>query len=448
MSNDKSPNIPSTEPIMSATFTPAVNAEIRRAAATGIYDIRGGGAKRRVPHFDDLLFLGASMSRYPLEGYRERCNTSVSLGTRYAQNPIELDIPITIAGMSFGALSGPAKEALGRGASAAGTSTTTGDGGMTPEERGQSSKLVYQYLPSRYGMNPDDLRKADAIEMVVGQGAKPGGGGMLLGQKISDRVAEMRTLPKGIDQRSACRHPDWTGPDDLEIKILELREITGWKVPIYVKVGATRPYFDTTLAVKAGADVVVIDGMQGGTAATQDVFIEHVGLPTLACIRPAVKALQDLGMHREVQLVVSGGIRNGADVAKAMALGADAVAIGTAALIALGDNDPKWEADYQKLGTTAGAYDDWHEGQDPAGITTQDPDLMARFDPVEGGRRLRNYLKVMTLEAQTIARACGKNDLRNLEPEDLCALTIEAAAMAGVPLAGTAWVPGAAGEIT
>ena len=448
MSNDKSPNIPRTEPIMSATFTPAVHAEIRRAAATGIYDIRGGGAKRRVPHFDDLLFLGASMSRYPLEGYRERCNTSVSLGTRYAQNPIKLDIPITIAGMSFGALSGPAKEALGRGASAAGTSTTTGDGGMTPEERGQSSKLVYQYLPSRYGMNPDDLRKADAIEMVVGQGAKPGGGGMLLGQKISDRVAEMRTLPKGIDQRSACRHPDWTGPDDLEIKILELREITGWKVPVYVKVGATRPYFDTTLAVKAGADVVVIDGMQGGTAATQDVFIEHVGLPTLTCIRPAVKALQDLGMHREVQLVVSGGIRNGADVAKAIALGADAVAIGTAALIALGDNDPKWEADYQKLGTTAGAYDDWHEGQDPAGITTQDPDLMARFDPVEGGRRLRNYLKVMTLEAQTIARACGKNDLRNLEPEDLCALTIEAAAMAGVPLAGTAWVPGAAGEIT
>ena len=255
-------------------------------------------------------------------------------------------------------------------------------------------------------------------------------------------------MRKGIEQRSACRHPDWTGPDDLEIKILELREITGWKVPIYVKVGATRPYFDTTLAVKAGADVVVIDGMQGGTAATQDVFIEHVGLPTLACIRPAVKALQDLGLHREVQLVVSGGIRNGADVAKAMALGADAVAIGTAALIALGDNDPKWEADYQKLGTTAGAYDDWHEGQDPAGITTQDPDLMARFDPVEGGRRLRNYLKVMTLEAQTIARACGKNDLRNLEPEDLCALTIEAAAMAGVPLAGTAWVPGAAGEIT
>lgn len=434
---------PRTEPIQSATFTPAVNAEIRRAAATGIYDIRGGGAKRAVPHFDDLLFLGASVSRYPLEGYRETCDTSVTLGTRYAQNPIKLDIPITIAGMSFGALSGPAKEALGRGATAAGTSTTTGDGGMTAEERGHSDKLVYQYLPSRYGMNPDDLRKADAIEMVVGQGAKPGGGGMLLGQKISDRVADMRNLPKGIDQRSACRHPDWTGPDDLEIKLTELREITQWKIPIYVKIGATRPYFDTTLAVKAGADVVVIDGMQGGTAATQDVFIEHVGLPTLACIRPAVKALQDLGMHRNVQLVISGGIRNGADVAKAIALGADAVSIGTAALIALGDNDPKWEAEYQALGTTAGAYDDWHEGNDPAGITTQDPELMARLDPIEAGRRLKNYLKVLTLEAQTIARACGKNNLRNLEPEDLCALTIEAAAMAGVPLAGTSWIPGA-----
>ena len=433
---------PRTMPIQSATFSNPVNAEIRRAAATGIYDIRGGGAKRRVPHFDDLLFLGASMSRYPLEGYREKCETSVTLGSRFAKKPIHLDIPITVAGMSFGALSGPAKEALGRGATMAGTSTTTGDGGMTEEERGHSEKLIYQYLPSRYGMNPDDLRRADAIEVVVGQGAKPGGGGMLLGQKISDRVADMRDLPPGIDQRSACRHPDWTGPDDLEIKILELREITGWEKPIYVKVGGARPYFDTTLAVKAGADVVVVDGMQGGTAATQDVFIENVGQPTLACIRPAVKALQDLGMHREVQLIVSGGVRSGADVAKALALGADAVSIGSAAMIAIGDNDPRWEDDYNALGTTAGAYDDWHEGNDPAGITTQDPNLMARFDPIDGGRRLRNYLRVMSLEAQTIARACGKNHVLNLEPEDLCALTIEAAAMAGVPLAGTNWIPG------
>lgn len=436
---------PQTLPRQSWTFSNEVNSEIRRAAATGIYDIRGGGAKRKVPHFDDLLFLGASISRYPLEGYRERCDTSVVLGTRFAKKPIELKIPITIAGMSFGALSANAKEALGRGATMAGTSTTTGDGGMTDEERGHSEKLVYQYLPSRYGMNPDDLRRADAIEVVVGQGAKPGGGGMLLGQKITDRVAKMRNLPKGIDQRSACRHPDWTGPDDLEIKLLELREITNWEKPIYIKIGGARPYYDTALAVKAGADVVVLDGMQGGTAATQDVFIENVGQPTLACIRPAVTALQELGMHRKVQLVISGGIRSGADVAKALALGADAVAIGTAALVALGDNDPRWENEYRELGSTTGAYDDWHEGRDPAGITTQDPELMKRLDPVVAGRRLRNYLAVMTLECQTIARACGKSHVHNLEPEDLCALSIEAAAMAGVPLAGTNWIPGQTG---
>src|SRR5216684_219239 len=287
---------PPTPPRKSATFDDATLAEIRRAAATGIYDIRGGGTKRKVPNFDDLLFLGASMSRYPLEGYREKCETNVVLGTRYAKKPIKLKIPITIAGMSFGSLS--------------------------------------------------------------------------------------------------------------------------------------------------AADVIVIDGMQGGTAATQEVFIEHVGLPTLACLRPAVQALQDLGMHRKVQLIISGGIRSGADVAKALALGADAVSIGTAALVALGDNDPHLENEYRKLGTTAGAYDDWHEGRDPAGITTQDPTLAARLDPVLGGRRIANFLSVLTLEAQTIARACGKSHLHNLEPEDLVALTVESAAMAGVPLAGTNWFPG------
>ena len=418
-------------------------AEIQRAANTGVYRIRGWGAKRPLPTFDDLVFLGASMSRYPLEGYREACATNVVLGARFAAEPIELAIPITIAGMSFGSLSANAKEALGRGASAAGTSTTSGDGGMTDEERTHSETLVYQYLPSRYGMNPDDLRRGDAIEVVVGQGAKPGGGGMLLGHKISARVAEMRTLPEGIDQRSACRHPDWTGPDDLAIKITELREITGWRKPVYVKVGAARPYYDTALAVKAGADVVVLDGMQGGTAATQDVFIEHVGIPTLAAIPEAVRALKEMQVHRTgVQLIAAGGIRSGADVAKAIALGADAVSIGTAALIAIGDNDPARDAEYRRLGSAAGFWDDFHTGTDPAGITTQDPDLAGRLDPVLAGRRLANYLQVLTLEAQTLARACGKSHVLNLEPEDLVALTTEAAAMAGVPLAGTDWIPG------
>lgn len=424
---------------------------IRNAAAHGLYEIRGMGAKRKLPTFDDLVFLGASLSRYPLEGYREKCSSKVVLGTRFASKPIELEIPITIAGMSFGSLSANVKEALGRAATECGTSTTTGDGGMTQEERLSSKTLVYQCLPSRYGFNPDDVRKADAIEIVIGQGAKPGGGGMLLGQKVSPRVAKMRTLPEGIDQRSACRHPDWTGPDDLAIKIQELREITDWEKPIYVKVGATRTFHDVKLAVHSGADVIVVDGMQGGTAATQTCFIEHIGIPTLAAVKQAVNALEDLDMKDKVQLIVSGGIRTGADVAKAIAMGADAVSIGQGVLIALGCNGETYyqngahhdaTKDYEKLGTCAGACHHCHTGKCPVGIATQDDILQQRLTPEVGAKHLKNYLKTLTMELTTIARACGKQDVHHLEREDLVALTIEAAAMAGVPLAGTNWIPG------
>jgi glutamate synthase domain-containing protein 2 len=434
------------------TFPPEAIARIHEMAAHGQYRIRGLGARRAVPNFDDLVFLTASASRYPLEGYRERCETRTALGARHGAKPIEIDIPITIAGMSFGALSANAKVALGRAATAVGTSTTTGDGGMTREEREASARLVYQCLPSRYGFDPAQLRQADAIEIVIGQGAKPGGGGLLLGQKVNARVAHMRTLPSGIDQRSASRHPDWVGPDDLRIKIEELREATAWSVPVYVKVGATRVDHDVRLAVAAGADVIVVDGMQGGTGATQEVFIEHAGIPTLAAVRLAADALADIGMADQVQLVVSGGIRTGADVAKALALGADAVSIGVAALVALGCNRPAYldpdgaavdvTEDYGALGTTAGHCSHCHTGQCPVGVTTQEPRLEQRLDPSRGAESVANYLRAMTMELTALARACGKSDVHNLEPEDLAALTIEAAAMARVPLAGTTWIPG------
>jgi glutamate synthase domain-containing protein 2 len=437
----------------SHSFPRHVIDQIHAMAEEGRYEIRGWGAKRALPTFDDLVFVTASASRYPIEGYRETCSKTTVLGSRHATRPLVLDIPITIAGMSFGALSGHAKEALGRAATTVGTSTTTGDGGMTVEERRASQHLVYQCLPSRYGFNPRDLHQADAIEIVVGQGAKPGGGGMLLGQKVSERVAGMRTLPAGIDQRSACRHPDWTGPDDLVMKIEELREATAWQKPIYVKIGATRVVYDVKLAVAAGADVVVVDGLQGGTGATQDVFIEHAGIPTLAAVRMAAEALREIGMHREVQLIVSGGIRSGADVAKALALGATAVSIGVGSMIALGCNRPAWwdagrdrwvdaEADYDALGAAPGYCHHCHTGRCPVGITTQDADLEARLDPDAGAQWVTNYLRAMTMELTTLARACGKSDVRHLEPEDLVALTIEAAAMARVPLAGTTWIPG------
>ena len=433
------------------TFPPEVIAQIGRMADEGHYEIRGGGAKRVMPTFDDLVFLTASASRYPLEGYRERCETKTVLGARCASKPIELEIPITISGMSFGSLSATAKQALGLAATEVGTSTTTGDGGMTPEERRASRILVYQCLPSRYGFTLADLQAADAIEVVIGQGAKPGGGGILLGQKVSERVAAMRTLPPGIDQRSASRHPDWTGPDDLRIKIEELREATSWEKPIYVKIGATRVTNDVKLVVAAGADVIVLDGLQGGTAATQEVFIEHAGIPTLAAVRQASEALREIGKQDEVQLIVSGGIRSGADVAKALALGATAVSIGTAALVALGCNRRTYwrdgeeidvTADYHALGTEPGYCHHMHTGRCPVGITTQDPELERRLDPAWGARRLANYLRALTMEVAALARACGKSNVHNLEPEDLVALTVESAAMARVPLAGTNWIPG------
>ena len=438
----------------SAGFDRKIIDYVHHASATGLYEIRGLGAKRHVPHFEDLVFLGASLSRYPLEGYREKCVTKTVLGTRFATKPVELAIPITIAGMSFGSLSANVKEALGHAASEMGTSTTTGDGGMTEEERRSSKTLIYQCLPSRYGFKPDDVRRADAIEVVIGQGAKPGGGGMLLGQKVNPRVAKMRVLPEGVDQRSACRHPDWTGPDDLTIKIQELREITDWEKPIYVKVGATRTFHDVKLAVHSGADVIVVDGMQGGTAATQTVFIENVGIPTLAALRQAVDALEDLHMQGKVQLIVSGGIRTGADIAKALAMGADAVSIGQGILLSLGCNSDTYVqngvhhsavGDYEKLGTAPGFCHHCHTGRCPVGVTTQDAMLEQRLEPLVGARRVRNYLQTLNMELTTIARACGKQNVHHLEREDLVALTIEAAAMARVPLAGTNWVPGTVG---
>ena len=292
--------------------------------------------------------------------------------------------------MSFGALSANVKEAIGRAATAMGTSTTTGDGGMTPEERQSSKTLVYQCLPSRYGFNPDDLRKADAIEVVIGQGAKPGGGGMLLGQKISPRVAKMRTLPEGIDQRSACRHPDWTGPDDLTIKIHELREITDWQVPIYVKIGATRVRDDVKLAVKAGADVVVIDGMQGGTAATQQVFIEtrrhpHAGRPA-AGRRGAGRdeRLRRGAAHHLRRHPHRGRRRQGAGAGRRRRVDrpgrADGAGLQQRAATCRRASTVDADGRLRQARTRAPGYcHHCHTGRCPVGITTQDPELEQRL---------------------------------------------------------------------
>ncbi len=423
----------------SGTYTPAVIEDIQVKAELGRYRMRGFGTlrERRWATFDDLTFIPCTLTRIPLEGYREQCTTKTVLGTRFAERPIELDLPIMITGMSWGALSYNAKVALAAGAARVGSSNTTGDGGMLRAEREHSKILVYEVLPSRYGINIHDARSADAIELTIGQGAKPGTGGLLLGSKVSATIAEQRDLPIGVDQRSPARHPDFLGPDDMIIKIEELREATDWQVPIFVKMGATRVFDDVRLAAKAGADVIVVDGMEGGTGASPEILQEHTGLPTLAAVCEARAALEDLGLYGEVQLIIAGGIRNGVDVAKALALGADAVYIGTAALIALNCNKALYVEDYERLGTKPGFCHHCHTGRCPVGITTQDPDLMKRLDIDEGAERVASFLLTMVSEVQMLARACGKADIHDLDPEDLRALTLESSMICGIPLVGT-----------
>lgn len=420
----------------SPIWTRAVIDDIQIKADVGRYRYAGGALHRAVPSFDGLTFIPCTLSRVPLEGYRERCETRTVLGAR-AANPVTLDIPVTIVGMSFGALSRNAKAALGRAATAMGTSTTTGDGGMHPMERENSKTLVYQICPSHYGNNPEHMRQAEAVEIVVGQGAKPGTGGVLLGMKVSEEVARMRTLPLGVDQRSPVRHPDFTGADDLVIKIEEVREATEGRVPVYVKIGACRVRDDVKLAAKAGADVIVIDGMEGASGASPEVLFDHTGIPTIAAVVEARRALEEIGLYGEVQLVIQGGIRGGVDAAKAIALGADAVGIGTAALIALNCNKDVHREDYERLGTEPGFCHHCHTGGCPVGITTQDEELIRRLPVDEAAERVTNFLRSMVMEIQMLARACGKADVHDLEPEDLRSLDLQTALITGVPLVGT-----------
>ncbi len=423
----------------SGTFTPAVIEDIQIKAELARYRIRGFGSlrPRKWATFDDLTFVPATLTRIPLEGYREACSTRTVLGTRFASRPLELEIPLMVTGMSFGALSRNAKSALSRGARMAGTSTTTGDGGMLDLERAESRILIYEVLPSRYGIDVRHLRQADAIELTLGQGAKPGTGGLLLGSKVSEEIARLRDLPPGVDQRSPCRHPDFLGPDDMVIKIEELREATDYRVPIFVKMGASRVFDDVRLAAKAGADVIVVDGMEGGTGASPELLQEHTGIPTLAAVCEARAALEDIGLYGQVQLVIAGGLRHGSDCAKALALGADACYLGTALLIALNCNKPLYVEDYHKIGAAPYACHHCHTGRCPVGITTQDPELAARLEVDEAAERVANFFHALTSEIQILARACGKSDVHHLEPEDLRALSLEASMITGLPLAGT-----------
>ncbi|QEF93914.1 FMN-binding glutamate synthase family protein [Methanothermobacter sp. KEPCO-1] len=394
--------------------------EIQRKSREGSYKVRGCGAVRRIPTFDDLVIIPAQVSRPPIDKYREPCNTRVVLGDRFAENPLELNTPIMIAAMSFGALSKEAKIALAMGATLAGTATNTGEGGMLPEERKYASKLIAQYASGRFGVSAEYLNNSEAIEIKIGQGAKSGMGGHLLAEKVTAEVSRIRMIPEGTDALSPARHMDIVGPEDLSMKISQLREITDWKVPIMVKFTSGRVADDVKIAAKAGADIVVVDGMQGGTGAGPDVVTEHSGIPTIAAIVEADEALKEVNLRDEVSLVAAGGIRSGADVAKAIALGADAVYIGTAALVSIGCRVCQM----------------CYTGTCRKGIATQDPRLRKRLDYVEAGKNVARYIEAMTEEVCMLTQQAGNTDVSKLEKDDLRALTVEASALTGVKMAG------------
>jgi len=417
--------------------------QIHHQAQTGKYLLRGFGTTRPIPHFDDFVIVPSQLaSPSPLDKYREDCNVSVVIGEDSVVNPITLRIPIVFGAMSFGALSKEAKMALAWAACKMGTIANTGEGGAVPEEYplvhgfntveelresgnpgqniGNGGYLAVQWSTGRWGVSLDFLQTADAVEIKIGQGAKPGMGGHLLGQKVVEEVAKVRGIPVGTDALSPPRYYDVVGTDDLKKQVEILRDVTNYKVPILMKLGPSRPYKDVKLAAELGVDAISIDGMVGGTGASPESVTQHVGIPTIACIPSAAKALKDLGLYRKIKLIALGGIRGGVDAFKALALGADVVGIGTAAEIAMGCR----------------ACMACHLGSCPYGITTNKPELRERLDPVITGQRLVNFLKAMTDEIKIFTMLAGHKSIQELSREDLRSLSMDTAAITGVKLIG------------
>ena len=417
----KKEKIPRVKDVQKGVWSTLALEEIRHKAATGKHRIRGCGTPQRFPNFDDLMVLPSQLTRMSIDTYREDCKTQTVLGSRYARKPLVIETPIMISGMSYGALSKEAKTALAMATDIVGTSINNGEGGLLPEERDNSYKQVVQILPSRIGFSLRNIEAADALEIIVGIGAKPGLSGHLMASKITKEIAAFRQLPEGIDLHSHPRHGDIFGADDLCLKMEEMRDVTDGEIPIFLKIAAGRVWEDVKIAVKAGVDGIVIDGTEAGTGAAPVVASNNLGIPTLPALVQATRALEDMGVKEEISLVVSGGIKDGADVAKAIALGADAVAIGTGAMVAMGC-------------TVCLRCQD---GRCAFGIGTQDPKLRKNLDIEKAARQVANYIQAMTNEAVIIAKAAGKTKLHSLEREDLRSMTLEACAMTGIPLIGS-----------
>jgi glutamate synthase domain-containing protein 2 len=389
-------------------------AEVKLRAASGKPLVSGGRSnKLNKISFDDLVFIPAQLTKRPVDYFREKVISETILG-KNSKRPLKLSMPILAGAMSFGALSKEAKIAIAKATKIAGTTTNTGEGGMLPEERKNAGLLIAQYSTGRFGVNEDYIKKADAIEIKIGQGAKPGQGGLLPADKVTEEISKLRNVPMGKTIHSPPCHPDIKCIDDLKKKVKWLRELTGGK-PIIIKLGAGNVEEDVKLALKAEPDVIAIDGMEGGTGAAPRIMLDDFGIPTLAAI---VKARKVMGNSSKQDLIVGGGINKGSDIAKALALGADAVFMSFPLLVAMG-------CTYCKQ---------CYKGKCPMGVTTQDPKLRKRLKIDVASKNIANFLNACNEEVKMAAAATGKKNIHELDRDDLRSLSLLIEKITGIPL--------------
>ena len=401
----------------SAYWNPKVQEDITVKAQSGRYRIRGYGGARPLPHLSDIGFRKDLTQAGADRDVVSTVQMATEIGGINGARPLKLSMPVMIAPMSYGALSRSTKYAIAMGSAMSGIAENTGEGGMSDAQRDAAGQLIFQCLGGRLGWNIHDMRRADALEIYISQGAKPGLGGQLMAKKVTPELAEIRGIPSGIDLRSPSRHPDILGADDLVIKVEEFREATGYEVPVSVKLGAGRIRDDIKIATKDGFDFVELDGMQGSTGAGSAEVIDNVGIPTLPAIIEAIEALEEIDARDKIQLVLMGGLRDGVDAVKALCLGADAVAFGTSVIVAGG----------------CISCMQCHIGQCVTGIATQDPEHEKRYQPEVEASNIHRFLESVRWQIAAITRGLGYDDVTSLNRDDLVALTPEAADITGLP---------------
>ena len=398
-------------------WNPKVQEDVYIKSQIGRYRVRGYGGARALPHMSDLAFRKTIRPETIDPDVVSKVRMATEVGGINGAEPLKNSMPVMIAPMSYGALSASTKRAVGMASTLSGIAENTGEGGMSDAQRGAAEQLIFQCLGGRLGWNIHDMKRANGLEIYISQGAKPGFGGQLMAKKVTPELARIRGIPPGIDLRSPSRHPDILGADDLVIKVQEFREATGYKLPVSVKLGAGRVRDDIKIAVKDGFDFIELDGMQGSTGAGSTEVLEYVGIPTLAAIVEAIDALKEIEARDKVQIVLMGGFRDGIDAVKALCLGADAAAFGTATIIAGG----------------CIACMQCHVGQCVTGIATQDPEYEKRYKPSLESQNIHRFLESVRWQIAAITDALGHDDVRKLGRDDLVALTPEATAITGLP---------------